>query len=180
MQRAFLLLAVLSLHYSCIPTRIAPSIEDYKVTKGKKFKRSLPERHMFVFEDPKAANEFYHYINTKFELNHIDVYDNVPFIVGQQQYFFSFYEVDIPNKTINLVPLAVDALLQSADLDPIMDGQYKTRSGNWYVAIEVYSDTEPDALHPNSDSHLPVSEYFRLLKNEYLASHNYNEVRFKN
>ena len=180
MKRIFLLLAFLTLLHSCIPTRIAPTIQDYKVTTGKKFKRSLPERHMFVFEDPKAANEFYNYINTKFELNHTDVYDNVPILLGQKQYFFSFYEVDIPNKTINLVPLAVDALLQSADLDPILDGQYETRKGNWYVAIEVYCDTEQDSLHPNSDSRLIVSEYFRLLKNEYLASHNYNEVLFKN
>ncbi|MFD0798227.1 hypothetical protein ACFQZJ_12215 [Maribacter chungangensis] len=139
MRRVFLLLTFITLHHACIPTRIAPSIQDYKITKGKTFKRSLPERYMFVFRDPKAANEFYNYINTKFELNHIDVYDNVPFLLDQNQYFFSFYEVTIPNKTLNLVPLAVDALLLSADLDPVMDGHYETRKGNWYVAIEVYS-----------------------------------------
>ena len=131
MKRVFLLLAFFTLHHSCIPTRIAPTIQDYKVTTGKKFKRSLPERHMFVFEDPKAADEFYNYINTKFELNHIDVYDNVPFLLGQKQYFFSFYEIDIPNKTINLVPLAIDALLKSADVSPILYGQYETRKVNW-------------------------------------------------
>lgn len=179
MKRASLLLVLLAVHYSCIPTRIAPTIEDYRVTKGKKFKRSLPQRQMFVFQDTKAANEFYNYINTKFELNDIDVYDNVPFTINQKQYFFSFYEVDIPNKTINLIPLAIDALLQSADIDPIMDGQYETRKGNWYIAIEVYCDTEQDSLNPKSASLALVSEYLRLLKNEYLASHNYNEVLFK-
>lgn len=180
MKRLFLILTIISLHYSCVPTRIAPTIKDYKVMRGKKFKRSLPERQMFVFKDPKAANEFYHYINTKFELNHINVYDDVPFLLGTNQYFFSFYEVEIPTKTINLVPLAVDVLLQSADIDPIMDGAYETRKGNWYVAIEVYSDNEQDSLHENSTSLSNISKFLRLLKNEYLASHNYNEVLFKN
>jgi len=135
---------------------------------------------MFVFEDPKDANEFHNYINTKYGLNDIDVYDNIPFTIDNKQYFFSFYEVDIPNKTINLVPLVVDAILQSAELDPVMDGLYETRKGNWYIAIEVYSDTEQDSLEPNSDSRPSVSKYLGLLKNEYLASYNYNEVLFKN
>lgn len=179
-KQALVLLSIIIFQQSCIPIRIAPNIKDYKITKGKKFKRSLPKRQMFVFEDPKDANEFYNYVNTKFQLNDIDVYDNVPFIVAQKQYFFSFYEVDIPDKTVNLFPLAVDALLQRSELDPIMDGLYETRKGNWYIAIEVYSDTEHDSLDESSSSSSVILAYLRLLKNEYLASHNYNEVLFKN
>ena len=48
---------------------IAPNIEDYKITKGKDFKRSLPKREMFIFEDPKEAGHFYTYVNTKFNLD---------------------------------------------------------------------------------------------------------------
>lgn len=175
-----LFLTVLILHQSCIPTRIAPRIADYKITQGKKFKKSLPNRQMFIFKDPKMANEFYNYVNTLFNLNHIDVYDNVPFMVGQTQYFFSFYEIDIPNKSINLVPLAIDAVLQSMDVDPVMDGSYQTRKGNWYIAIEVYSDTEHDCLDEKSPNRSVVSDYLQLLKNDYLAHQNYNEILFKN
>lgn len=82
---------------------------------------------MFLFKDPKPANEFYTYINTKFQLNDINVYNDVPFSLKDKHYFFSFYEVEIPNKSINLVPLAVDALLARADIDPIMEDHYATR-----------------------------------------------------
>lgn len=180
MKKTVLLVSLLLLLISCVPTRIAPSIQDYKVTKGKKFKRSLPKRQMFLFKDPKPANEFYTYINTKFQLNDINVYNDVPFSLKDKHYFFSFYEVEIPNKSINLVPLAVDALLARADLDPIMEDHYATRKGNWYLAIEVYSDTEQDCLAADSASKPAISEYFRMLKNEYLASDNYNEILFKN
>lgn len=180
MKKTILFVGLTILLHSCIPLRIAPNIKDYKITKGKKFKRSLPKRQMFLFEDPKNENEFYNYINTKFELNHIDVYDNVPFTTAEQQFFFSFYEIDIPNKTLNLVPIAVDAILLSAELDPIMDGSYASRKGNWYIAIEVYSNTENDCLISESPSNPVVSEFLRLLKNEYLASDNYNEMLFKN
>lgn len=180
MKKTVLLVSLLLLLFSCVPTRIAPSIQDYKVTKGRNFKRSLPKRQMFIFKDPKPTNQFYTYINTKFQLNDINVYNDIPFSLKEKQYFFSFYEVEIPNKSINLVPLAVDAFLVRADLDPIMEDHYATRKGNWYPAIEVYSDTEQDCLAADSASNPAISEYFRMLKNEYLGSDNYNEILFKN
>jgi len=103
MKKNVLILFILIAFQSCIPIRIAPKIKDYQLTKGKRFKKSLPKRQMFVFEDPKEANEFYNYVNTKFKLEHIDVYDNIPFSLANKQFFFSFYEVDIPNKTIKYI-----------------------------------------------------------------------------
>lgn len=171
---------------SCIPLRIAPTIDDYRVTQGKTFKRHLPEREMFIFEDPKDANEFFDYIDTKFQLNGEKVYDDVPFTIEQQQYFFSFYEVEIPDKSINLIPAMLDLITNAAvgndEMDPIFsdgDATY-SRVGNWYVAIEVYSDLEKDCLQIKSLSREAVLEYLRTLKTEYLSTHNYNEVVFKN
>jgi len=171
---------------SCIPLRIAPNIEDYKVTKGKKFKRSLPKREMFVFEDSKDANHFYDYANKKFLLDHQNVYDNIPFSTAGQQYFFSFYEVEIPNKAINLFPVFFDVFLNAAlgneDMEPYLSEDSETilRKGNWYIAIEVYNDYEKDCLHKNSLSRTSILNYLRDLKKEYLSTHNYNEVVFKN
>ena len=89
MKKQLLVVILAIVVHSCIPLRIAPNIEDYKITKGKKFKRSLPKRQMFIFEDSKEAQEFYNYVNTKFQLDHVDVYDNVPFTILDKQYFFS-------------------------------------------------------------------------------------------
>jgi len=171
---------------SCIPLRIAPNIDDYRITKGDSFKKDLPKREMFVFEDLKDADEFYIFVDTKFQLNKENVYDDVPFTIDEQQYFFSFYEVEIPDKSINLIPVVLDVFANAAlgndDIDPIFsdeDAGY-SRIGNWYIAIEVYSDSEKDCLQMNSLSREAVLEYLRTLKNEYLSTHNYNEVVFKN
>ncbi len=124
---------------------------------------------MVIFKDPKPANKFHTFINTKFQLNGIDIYDDVPFKLNEKQHFFSLYEVEIPYKTLNLFPLVVDTLFLSAELDLMMEEHYKTRKGNWYVAIEVYSDTGLDCLAADSESKPAISEYFRMFKNEYLT-----------
>tara|TARA_R110002167_G_scaffold201152_1_gene404688 strand:+ start:196 stop:798 length:603 start_codon:yes stop_codon:yes gene_type:complete len=171
---------------SCIPLRIAPDIDDYKITKGKSFKKGLPKREMFVFEDPKEADEFYDYVNIKFQLNNENVYDDVPFEINTQTYFFSFYEVEIPDKTINLFPVVLDVFVNAAlgneDVEPIFsdDKNGVTRNGHWYIAIEAYSDHEKDCLKVGSLSREVVLNYLRALKKEYISTHNYNETVFKN
>ena len=169
---------------SCIPVRIAPSIGDYKLVKGKKFKRSLSRRQMFIFNDPKPSNHFYDYVNTKFQLDGENVYDDVPFVIDGGQYFFAFYEVEISDKTLNLVPGLTNAiankLIKSEDEEKYFNGQEVIRKEIWYIAMEVYSDTEKDCLNANSLSREVVLKYLSTLKKEYLATHNYNEVIFKN
>jgi hypothetical protein len=174
-----LVLGILLLN-SCIPIRIAPSISDYKLTKGKRFKKGLPEKTVFAFEDPKDANAFYNYINTKYQLEDYYVDVEVPFTIEDKVYYLSFYEVEIPTKTLNLFTLAVDAALLSSDNDTIFDDSYEMRTGNWYIAIEVFSKTETDCLSEDSPSRAVVLPYLRSLKEEYLSTHNYNEVVFKN
>ncbi len=181
MKKFLLLLTLGIVLYSCIPIRIAPNIKDYKITKGKRFKRGLPKRTVFVFEDPKDANEFYNYINIKFELADYYADTEVPFMVENKPYYFSFYEVEIPTKTINLIPLAIDGILsEAADMGPLMEDVHASRFGNWYIAIEVFSDTEKDCLSEDSISKDIVLPYLRNLKQEYLSTHNYNEVVLKN
>jgi len=181
MKRALLTIFVFVFLSSCIPIRIAPNIKDYKVTKGKRFKKGLPKKNVFVFEDPKETNEFYDYINTKFHLNDYYVDVQVPFLVEGRTFYFSFYEIEIPTKTINLIPLALDAALnQATDMEPVFEEAHISRVGNWYIAMEVFSDTEEDCLLEGSVSRELVLSYLRELKNEYLATDNYNEVVFKN
>ncbi len=84
---------------SCIPLRIAPDIDDYRITRGNSFKRNLLKREMFVFEDPKDTDHFYNYVNKKFHLNNENVYDDVPFKLEEQQYFFSFASISISSSS---------------------------------------------------------------------------------
>ncbi|WP_136468152.1 hypothetical protein [Flagellimonas onchidii] len=181
MNRRLLLGVSLVFLTSCIPLRIAPIIKDYKITKGKRFKRGLPKKSMFIFEDPKDENEFYNYINTKFQLEDYYVDVEVPFMVNGQKFYFSFYEVEIPTKTINLIPLMIDGILsQTTEMDPMLEEVHTSRIGNWYVAIEIFSDNQKDCLQEDSIFRPQLLAYLTQLKNEYLNTVNYNEVVFKN
>jgi len=183
MRTILFALVVLFSFHSCIPLRIAPKIEDHKITRGKKFKRSLSKRQMFIFENYKNEGHFYNYINAKFQLAHNNVYDDIPFLINGEQHFFAWYEVEIPDKALNLAPMlfnvAMSELLNNDD-DEFIDAPEVLRNGNWYLAIEVYSDNEKDCLAENTLSREAVLKYLRALKKEYLATHNYNEVVFKN
>ena len=175
MKQLILLFCVL-ICFSCIPLRIAPNIENDKVMVAKKFKRKLPKRYAFIFEDPKDANEFYNYVNTKYELNHQDVEWNVPFIIDGEELFFSFHETEIPDKTLNLLPVFIDLTLKPKDWDPVFEGAYETRKGNWYLVLTVSDFEFKDCLKSNYESREKVLKYLRDLKTEYLSTSNYMEV----
>jgi hypothetical protein len=108
------------------------------------------------------------------------MYDDVPFLVDDQQCFFAFYEVEISDKSINLVPLLVDGILYRSEKGPRFENRYSIRNGNWYIAIEGYNDFEKDCLVKESLSRQMVLKYLRDLKNQYLTTSNYNETVFKN
>jgi len=178
-MKQLLILLSLFIFFSCIPLRIAPTIKDHKIMVAKKFKRDLPRDYAFVFKDPKDANEFYNYINTKYELNHQDVESNVSFFIDDEEFFFSFYETEIPTKTINLIPIVVDAKLEEKGHDPLLEDAEFSRMGNWYLAVTVSDASMNDCLNPNYRSRDKVLKYLRDLKTEYLNTHNYLEAWFR-
>ncbi len=164
---------------SCIPLKIAPKINDYKISRGSKFSKELSDRSMFLFEDPKDAGEFYSYVNNKYELNNLNVYDDVPFVINGDQYFFAFYEIEKDDKLLNLFPVLIYAALDAEDGD-YDGGDEILKRENWYIAIEVYSDVEKDCLALDSLSREVVLQYLRTVKEEYLSTDNYNELVLKN
>ncbi|WP_299274857.1 hypothetical protein [uncultured Psychroserpens sp.] len=164
---------------SCIPLRIAPTIKDQKIMVAKKFKRTFPKEYAFIFQDPKEANEFYNYINTKFKLDHVDVDYDVPLKLDGQQYFLSFYEAEIPDKVLNIFPIAVDVALDSNNIDPLLSDHYVYRSDNWYIAITILDNASNNCLKPNYIHRELIINYLKRLKQEYLTTSNYTEVLFK-
>lgn len=66
MRRVILFVGLFMMTQSCIPMRIAPIIKDYKATQGKNFKKRLSKLYKSIFPDPRPANQFYKYVNTKF------------------------------------------------------------------------------------------------------------------
>jgi hypothetical protein len=178
-MRQFLFGIISLFLFSCIPIRIAPVIKTDKLVIAKRFKRDLPRKYGFVFEDPKDANEFYKFINAKYNLGFVDVASNVPFLIDNKRYFLSFYERERVTKTINVIPIAIDAGLESKGNSPILEDAYTSRFGQWYLVLIVTDNELTDCLNPNYTNQARIIAHLRSLKEEYLTTHNYMETVLK-
>ncbi|MEL6809963.1 MAG: hypothetical protein AAFP76_01360 [Bacteroidota bacterium] len=178
-MRFLFLLCISSLLFSCIPISIAPNMGAGKVMKGRKFKRVLPRQYAFIFEDTKDADEFYHYINAKYQTSYDDVDGNTPFEIGNETYYLTFYEVERSTQTLNLIPIAVDGVLSADDGNTMLDSMYTSRKGTWYIAITVSNFNSEDALNPDYLGHGEIKQYLHALREEYLATTEYIEVYLK-
>jgi len=171
-----LLIILVSFYFtSCIPLRIAPNIIDYKIMLANKFKRKLPKNYAFIFEDSKEADEFYNYMNIKYNLNYENVEDNVEFIINDNNYFLSFYETEIPTKHINFLPFIFEASIEMGlNGEDSYSGEVDiSRVGHWYLVLTVMDSNFDDCLEPNYLYGIDVLSYLKALKLEYLSSSNY-------
>ena len=179
MKSLLIILLSIFLLSSCIPLKIAPNIKEDKIKIAKRFKRHLPKQYALIFKDPKDADEFYHFINTKYRLNHETVEDNVPFTIDGEEYSFSFYEVEKITKTINLLPFFLDAALDNKGYDPMFEDSYSSRKGHWYIALTSFDAGLNDVLDPDNENRETIIKYLRDLRIEYLNSNNYLEAMLK-
>ena len=175
MKYALVLLITL-LSYSCIPLKVAPDIADGKVYAPKKFKKQLPKQHTYVFNDPKDANEFYNYVNAKFQIVYDDATGNIPITMNDKTYYLTFYEVERDTKTVNLVPILVNSAMENKGYTPAFEEAEVTRVGYWYVALTISDTALGDALDPNYKDHKEVLQYANHMRNEYLTTVEYIEV----
>ncbi|WP_374506533.1 hypothetical protein [Flavobacterium sp.] len=173
----FSLLIILA--YSCIPYKIAPKIEGEKIVKAKKFKKNLPNYFGFIFEDTKNANEFYNFINTKYNLKNQNVESNVPISINNKTYYLSFFERERTTSTLNLLPLAIDTHRNSNNKNPMLEDLYTTRRGFWYLILTVTDNDIKDCLNPNYSQNGEIINYLKELKKEYFSTNNYLETQLK-
>lgn len=167
------------LFHSCIPYKIAPKIDGELIVKAKKFKKNLPNFYGFIFKDTKNADEFYKFINTKYNLKNINVDSNVPIRINNKTYYLSFFERERTTETINLIPFVIDAHRSSKGNDPILEDLYSSRNGFWYIVLTV-TDTEiQDCLNPNYPQHNEIISHLKNLKKEYFSTNNYMEAYLK-
>ena len=178
MRLVFVILIFSILNASCIPTKIAPYIEDYELTIAKEFKRELPKTGAFIFEDPKSANEFYEFINAKFKKDYLDVEWDTPFTIGKNTHYFSFYEAEKTTKTINIFPILIDVALENNGCEPLLENAYDSRSGTWYLVLTVNDDDSNDCLGEHYQQRDEVVAYLKKLKQEYLSTYDYKKYMF--
>ena len=178
-MRKTLLFILLLLLGSCIPIKMAPQIKDYKIVVAKRFKRDLPRKYAFVFEDEKNADEFYSFLYWKLGRLNTDIEVNLPFDVDGTTYYMSFHERRKSDLTLNLLPMFIDAVLANQDMEPALDGTYASHDEFWYILITV-SDTDlRDCLNPSYPEQQEVVTTLKALKDEYANTHHYVEAYLK-
>ncbi|UNY97412.1 hypothetical protein MQE36_09925 [Zhouia spongiae] len=70
------------------------------------------------------------------------------FRIDGRQYYMSFYECERSTNTINLLPMAIDGVLESKEMGPLLEDSYTSRYGKWYILIEVHDEEFNDCLSP--------------------------------
>ncbi len=170
---------IILLNHSCIPLKIAPNIEGEKIVYAKKFKKDLPNFHGYVFEDTKNANEFYNFINSKYDLKHTNVESNVPISINNKTYYLSFFERERTTKTLNLIPIAIDIDRNTKGKDPLLENLYTSRLGFWYLILTVTDPEIKDCLNPSYPKHQEIVNHLKNLKTEYFSTSNYIEAYLK-
>ncbi len=179
MNRFFITILLVTI-VSCIPYKIAPKFknEDYKVMKAKKFQRKLPKETSFIFKDPKEADEFYNYINKKFNLNHKDVGFNTPFQLNGKTYYLSYSEVERTDETANIGLVLTDLVLDEKVGVRVFEDNYSSRKGHWYLLLTVYDEDIKNCLIEKHPDRSMIIKYLKALKKEYLTTHNYEALLF--
>ena len=170
---------IILLSCSCIPLKIAPKIEGEKIVRAKKFKKNLPNIYSFIFDDPKNANEFYNFINAKYNLKDNNVGSNVPIIINNNTYYLTFFEQEKSTKTLNLIPIAIDADRNTKDKEPMLEDFYTSRSGYWYLVLTVTDSDINDCLNPNYSKREEIINHLKSLRDEYFTTSNYIQAYLK-
>jgi len=178
-MRKLLICIFLLLIGSCIPIKKAPEIKDYKIVLAKRFKRDLPRKYAFVFEDEKNADEFYRFLYWKLGRLNTDIEVNLPFKVGEHTYYMSFHERPKRDVTVNLFSLFIDAVLINQGGEPILDGTYASNDEFWYILITVSDSELKDCLMPSHPKQQEVVTTLKTLKDEYENTHHYVEAYLK-
>ena len=109
MKDLLLYLLLFAFFTSFVPLSFAPNIKTDKVKLAKRFKRDLPKQQGFIFEDPKEADEFYTFINTKYQLPGMD--RKITLWIDKKPYIMNVYERSRATNTVNFVPFILDLLL---------------------------------------------------------------------
>jgi len=179
-MRFSLTLLLLFIASSCVPVKIAPKFknEDYKIVQAKKFKRKLSHETSFIFKDPKDEDEFYNYLNTKFQLNDNNVGSNTPINIDDKIFYLSYSETEKEDKSINIPLVLADAKRESNGNNKIFESHHVNRKGHWYILITVYDNDIKNCLLKDNPNRQVVVDYLIDLKKEYLNTSNYNELLF--
>ena len=163
---------------SCIPVKIAPKFknEDYKIMQAKKFQRKMPRETSFIFKDPKKADEFYHFVNKNYNLNHKNVGLNTAFQLNGNTYYLSYSEVGKEDENANVGLALLDLVLEEKAGFTMFENNYTSRKGHWYIILTVYDEEVKNCLLDKHPMKSKITKYLRELRQEYLTTHNYEAL----
>ena len=172
--------------FSCIPYRISPSIETYRIMNNRRFLKKVPKSKSFVFIDPKEADEFHRFITIKLTPTRpwespLPYWETQQFLftIERDSFYLTYYEAYKVTKTINLLPIFIDKSLNKKQIDPLLEDHYSSSRDHWYIILTVRDANEKDALNTKHPFRAKVIAYLEAIRREYLSTHNYTDQLFK-
>lgn len=165
---------------SCVTVKKAPKIETFKIEKGNDFSKELPPVPMFVFEDPKDAYDFYDYVNVKYDMRDKEVGFNVPVEITGDTLYLTYYEIERETQKVNILGRVTNEVIKKTlDSDEGLESIARDqRTGTWYIGITARDEMWSSALNESHALSESVINYLEEMRQEYLRTHNYNELRF--
>jgi hypothetical protein len=156
---------------SCIPTRIAPTIKEDTILKGKRLNRQLKHQPYFVFENKKGELFFYEFLDAKIIPKDYPYYLNVPIKIADNNYFISFNSVEGKDQRINVGGAFLSAIFNEAVNADVFE-TYVIVHNNYYlyVAIKVMDEENNNCLAEDYLHREVVLKYLRDLRIAYIHS----------
>ncbi len=163
-----------------MPVKVAPNLKEGRILDAKKFLKKRKSGFVYVFQDPKKENEFYNYINTKFQTNYDDEQGNIKITINKMPYYLTFYEVNKETKTINLIPILINSKLEEKGKAPLLKDAERSSIQTWYIVLTVTDVFLEDSLAPSYSHRAKVLHYLEQMQHEYLTTSNYIEAYLRN
>lgn len=75
--------------------------------------------------------------------------------------------------------MAIDGVLESKEMGPLLEDSYTLRYGKWYILIEVHDEEFNDCLSPRYEYRDQVEGFLNDFRKEYCTIQSYNELLLK-
>ena len=163
----------------CFSLQPASLIDDYRVTKARKWVKEKPRTYHFVFENPKPPEEW-----RWFTQIHFGVYNDPQqrlhaFQIDEKPYTLLYTSFTRTGERINVWAMVLDELLLRWINMSFFEADHTTKNIRQYVRVSVRDAHEKDALHPSYPQRTTVIAYLEELRHTYLDTNNYMDQLFR-
>lgn len=163
----------------CLSLQPASLIDDYRVTKSRRWVKEKPRTYHFVFENSKPPEEWRWFTQIHFGVYNDPQQRHYAFEVDHKPYTLLYTSYTRTGERINVWAMVLDELLLRWINMSFFEPDHTTKNIRQYVRVSVRDAHEKDALHPSHPHRKTVIASLEELRRTYLATNNYMDQLFR-